>query len=126
MVSRRYLLMAAPWVLAAGFALSPAAEDSPKLLPPDPPSREKRSLDSAAEVALDLAAVVSFLEHGQSYYRAYAKGTHSAAENKAFVRFLEDYERELSTARKELETLRLWAEKKSGLNAGPGLRSSGD
>ena len=92
-----------------------AEAPKPQFIPPTAPAREKKSLDTAAEVALDAAKSLSFLEDGQSYYRAYAKGTHSSVENKAFVKFLEDYERELATVNKELEVLRLWVEKKSAL-----------
>lgn len=104
---------AEPQAPAAPAPEKPAEEM--RFAPPAPPKRDKPSLDSASELALDLARAVSFLESGQSYFRAYSKGTHTPAENKAFVRFLEDYERELAAVKKELDVLREWVEKKSGL-----------
>lgn len=92
---------------AAALAAGPTA--------PVPPQRAKASLDSASEVALDMAQALSFLEQGQVFYKAYAKGSHTAEENKAFLKFLADYEHQLETVKKELEVLRQWADKKSGL-----------
>lgn len=97
------------------LCLSLALFAAAKPVPPKPPERPKPSLDSASEVALDLARVLSFLEQGQAFYKAYAKGSHTAEENKAFLKFLADYEHELETAKKELEALRQWTDKKSGL-----------
>jgi hypothetical protein len=64
-------------------------------------------------VARDLAASVEYFEAGQAYYRAYAKGTHSAEENAAFVKFLEDYEKEQLNARRTHAALGQWLERKS-------------
>jgi hypothetical protein len=75
--------------------------------------RAKNSLDGAGEVARDLAASVEYFEAGQAYYRAYAKGTHSAEENAAFVKFLEDYEKEQLNARRTHAALGQWLERKS-------------
>lgn len=95
---------------------APAAapvQEKKGLFPPKAPVRPKNSLDSAGEVARDLAASVEYFEAGQSYYRAYAKGTHSAEENAAFVRFLEEYEKEQAVARRTHAALGIWLEKKS-------------
>jgi hypothetical protein len=90
----------------------PAAE--PRLLfPPKAPARAKNSLDGAGEVARDLAASVEYFEAGQAYYRAYAKGTHTPEENAAFVKFLEDYEKEQLNARRTHAALGQWLERKS-------------
>jgi hypothetical protein len=85
------------------------------LMPPAPPVREKQELSSASMVVLDMAKSIAFMEQGQVYYKAYAKGTHTSEENKAFVRFVEDYERELMTVKKEFEVIKLWTEQKSTL-----------
>lgn len=106
-------------------AKTPDAASSPPpplptgFFPPPVPKHERRELSSAAEIALDLAEVVAFLEGGQSYFRTYQKGTHTSEENTRFLRFLEDYERERGIARKETETLRLWMQEKSDLEAAP-------
>ncbi len=94
-----------------------AAEPAkPVLMPPAIPARPAGTLDTAAEVAKDLAVRVQYFEDGQSYYRAYTKGgSHSAEENKAFLRFLEEYERELEIARKVHTLLGVWLEKKSSI-----------
>lgn len=86
-----------------------------KTAAPESPKRAKSSLDSPSEVALDLARQLSFLEQGQAFYKAYAQGSHTAEENKAFLKFLADYEHALETAKQELEVLRQWMDKKSGL-----------
>jgi len=97
-------------------AAEPAAEKKPApLLPPKIPVRPKGTLDSAAEVARDLAVRVEYFENGQSYYRAYTKGSHSPEENKAFVQFLEDYENELGIAKRVHALLGVWLEKKSAI-----------
>jgi hypothetical protein len=85
----------------------------PVIVPPKAPVRAKNSLDSAGEVARDLAAAVEYFEAGQSFYRAFVKGTHTAEENAAFVRFLEEYEKEQQTARRTHAALGAWLEKKS-------------
>jgi hypothetical protein len=91
------------------------AEMKPPLLPPKVPARPKGTLDSAGEVARDLAVRIEYFENGQSYYRAYTKGSHSPEENKAFVKFLEDYESELGIAKRTHEILGIWLEKKSSI-----------
>lgn len=85
------------------------------LMPPSPPRHEQRMLDNAGDLARDLAEIVAFLEQGQSYFKAFKKGTHSAQENAALVRFLETYERERDIARREVEVLGEWVKKKSEL-----------
>lgn len=85
------------------------------LLPPKVPARPKGTLDTAGEVARDLAIRVEYFENGQSYYRAYTKGSHSPEENKAFVKFLEDYENELGIAKRTHAILGSWLDKKSAI-----------
>lgn len=85
------------------------------LLPPKIPARPKGTLDTAGEVARDLAVRVEYFESGQAYYRAYTKGSHSPEENKAFVRFLEDYEKELGIAKRTHAILGTWLDKKSSI-----------
>jgi hypothetical protein len=88
------------------------------LLPPAPPERAKHRLSSSVDVSRDLSRTIEFLETGRAYYKAFtAGGSHTPAENKAFVAFLQDYERELGYAKQELDTLRAWYEKKSDLKA---------
>lgn len=114
---------AAPVAPAAPAPAAPAAEAAKPaepakavLMPPAIPARPSGTLDTAAEVAKDLAVRVQYFEDGQSYYRAYTKGgSHSAEENKAFLRFLEEYERELEIARKVHALLGVWLEKKSSV-----------
>ncbi|MEK7389906.1 MAG: hypothetical protein AAB036_09415 [Elusimicrobiota bacterium] len=85
------------------------------LFPPKPPTRASESIDSAGEMTRALAAVVEYLESGQAYYRAYTKGSHTAKENKAFVNFLQEYEKELAFARTTHSRLGSWIEKKSSV-----------
>ena len=80
----------------------------PKWKAPIPPEHSRRSLETASELAEDLAAVVKYLEAGQSYYRAYQSGTHTVEENADFLKFLERYEQELNIAKKEAPALRKW------------------
>ncbi|PIR16160.1 MAG: hypothetical protein COV48_10445 [Elusimicrobia bacterium CG11_big_fil_rev_8_21_14_0_20_64_6] len=128
MITILSLLLAAPLASAAelpgmpGSAVvvsTPAAQvEAPKpalLLPPKVPARPKGTLDTAGEVARDLAIRVEYFENGQSYYRAYTKGSHSPEENKAFVQFLEDYEAELGIARRTHAILGVWLDKKSAI-----------
>jgi hypothetical protein len=100
-------------------AVSTAPVPAPQpagLFPPPPPRRVKDSLDSAGEVARDLVMVVEYFEQGQAYYRAYTKGgSHTAAENAAFVRFLEEYEAQLAASKRVHQLLGIWLEKKSGV-----------
>ncbi|MBI2386099.1 MAG: hypothetical protein HYV14_08815 [Elusimicrobia bacterium] len=85
------------------------------LLPPAVPARPTGTLDTAGEVARDLAVRVEYFESGQAYYRAYTKGSHTPEENKAFVKFLEDYENELGIAKRTHAILGVWLEKKSSI-----------
>ncbi|MBI5246406.1 MAG: hypothetical protein HY923_04445 [Elusimicrobia bacterium] len=85
------------------------------LLPPKIPVRPKGTLDTAGEVARDLAVRVQYFEDGQSYYRAYTKGSHNAEENKAFLQFLEEYDNELGIAKRVHSILGVWLEKKSAI-----------
>ena len=110
--------MSAPAVAVSTPSAAPAANASviaAPLLPPKVPARPKGTLDTAAEVARDLALRVEYFEHGQSYYRAYTKGSHSPEENKAFVQFLEDYEAELGIAKRTHAILGVWLDKKSAI-----------
>jgi hypothetical protein len=83
--------------------------------PPAPPAHAQRNLDTAADLSRDLAETVAYLEAGLSYFRAFTKTTHNAAENKLFVKFLDDYERELNAARKEEQVLKTWLDKAAAL-----------
>lgn len=94
-------------------AVVPVVEKKPVIVPPKAPVRPKNSLDSAGEVARDLAAAVEYFEAGQAFYRAFSKGTHTPEENAAFVKFLEDYEKEQLTAKRTYAALGAWLEKKS-------------
>lgn len=98
---------------AAALSAPDASAQPRRLFPPKAPARAKNSLDGAGEVARDLAASVEYFEAGQSYYRAYAKGTHTPEENAAFVQFLEEYEKEQATARRTHAALGQWLERKS-------------
>lgn len=100
---------------AAVVAAAPEAAKPAPLLPPKIPARPKGTLDTASEVARDLAVRVEYFENGQSYYRAYTKGSHTPEENKAFVQFLEDYENELGIAKRTHAILGTWLEKKSAI-----------
>lgn len=102
-----------PAVAAVPVAV-PETKPAP-LLPPKVPARPKGTLDTAGEVARDLAARVEYFENGQAYYRAYTKGSHTPEENKAFVQFLEDYESELGIAKRTHAILGVWLEKKSSI-----------
>ncbi len=101
--------------VAVSTPVAAAPEPKAVLLPPKVPTRPKGTLDSAGEVARDLAVRVEYFENGQSYYRAYTKGSHSPEENKAFVQFLEDYENELGIAKRVHTLLGVWLEKKSAI-----------
>ena len=102
-----------PWLPLAVLPAFAFAADA--VTAPNPPVREKQELSSASAVVLDMAKSIAFMEQGQAYYKAYAKGSHKAEDNKAFVRFAEYYDRELSTVKKELEVVKLWVDKKSEL-----------
>ncbi|MBI5200463.1 MAG: hypothetical protein HY925_02655, partial [Elusimicrobia bacterium] len=67
------------------------------------------------DLSRDLAEIVFFLEQGQSYFRAYKRGSHSAEENAAMLKFLEAYEREREIAKKESALLNSWVQTKSDL-----------
>jgi hypothetical protein len=110
--------VSSPAVVAAPKAAEPAkaVEEKPApLLPPRIPARPKGTLDTAGEVARDLAVRVEYFENGQAYYRAYTKGSHTPEENKAFVKFLEDYENELGIAKRTHAILGVWLDKKSAI-----------
>lgn len=111
------LLLALPTLSAdvSTAAVASASVEKKLIFPPKAPARAKNSLDSAGEVARDLAASVEYFEAGQAYYRAYAKGTHTAEENAAFVKFLEEYEKEQGIAKRTHAALGLWLEKKSAV-----------
>lgn len=127
MIATLFLLLAAPLARAAeppslpglpGSSVvvsTPAAAAPAPLLPPRIPARPKGTLDTAGEVARDLAVRVEYFENGQAYYRAYTKGSHTPEENKAFVRFLEDYESELGIAKRVHAILGAWLDKKSSI-----------
>jgi hypothetical protein len=83
--------------------------------PPTPPAHAKRLLQTATDVARDLADTVAYLEAGQAYFRAFARETHTAEENQAMLRFLREYEAELSTAKKEEVILNDWIRKAASL-----------
>lgn len=130
MITTLFLLLSMPLALAAELpgmpgsavavstaveAAKPSETKPEPLLPPRVPARPKGTLDSAGEVARDLAVRVEYFENGQSYYRAYTKGSHTPEENKAFVQFLEDYENELGIAKRTHVILGVWLEKKSSI-----------
>lgn len=92
-----------------------AAAVAPKLEPPAPPAHAKRLLQTATDVARDLADTVEYLEAGQVYFRAFARETHTAEENQAMLRFLREYEAELNTAKKEEVILNDWIRKAANL-----------
>ncbi len=125
MIMTLFLLLTTPSAVAAdapavaastAAASSQLAETKPgPLLPPRTPPRPKATLDTAGEIARDLTARVEYFENGQSYYRAYTKGSHTPEENKAFVQFLEDYESELGIARRTHAILGAWLDKKSSI-----------
>lgn len=132
MITTLFLLLTVPRASAAELPGMPGAVvvstpvvtvESPKpvetkpapLLPPAPPARPKGTLDTAGEVARDLAVRVEYFENGQAYYRAYTKGSHTPEENKAFVKFLEDYENELGIAKRTHAILGVWLDKKSSI-----------
>lgn len=100
------------FLLPAALAFGGSA---PTLMPPPVPRHEQRMVDNASDLARDLAEIVLFLEQGQSYFRAFKKGTHSAEENAAMLRFLEAYERERDLAKKESALLNSWVQQKSDL-----------
>ncbi len=101
-------------VIAVEAAKPPVTKSAP-LFPPKVPQRPKGTLDTAGEVARDLAVRVEYFENGQAYYRAYTKGSHTPEENKAFVQFLADYENELGIAKRVHAILGVWLEKKSSI-----------
>ncbi len=105
-------------LLAVAVWLSARAAGA-ELLPPSAPRRKDLQLDSASEVALDASQTLFFLERGQEYFEAYPKEKRTDEENRAYLKFLEDYERELDTFKGEMEILRLWTEKKSALAPTP-------
>ncbi|UPT73845.1 MAG: hypothetical protein M0D55_18690 [Elusimicrobiota bacterium] len=109
------VVVAASTAPAAAPVAAPEPAKPALLLPPPVPSRPKGTLETAGDVARDLAVRVEYFEAGQAYYRAYTKGTHTPEENRAFVRFLEEYENELSIAKRVHALLGTWLEKKSAI-----------
>lgn len=87
----------------------------PMLMPPSSPRHEQRMVDNASDLSRDLTDIVAFLEQGQSYFRAFKKGTHFPLENAAMLRFLEAYERERDLAKKESKLLNSWVQERSEL-----------
>lgn len=104
-----------PSTPTASYVPPPEPETPRLLLPPPVPAHARKSLDSPAELARDFAEVVTFLEQGQAYFRAYQKGSHTPEENKLFLAFLESHEREQAVARKEADALRKWVLEQSDL-----------
>jgi hypothetical protein len=106
-----------PVVTTATVTAPPQVAAAPAgLMPPARPVRAKNSLDSAVDVAKDLLLCAEYFESGQAYYRAYTKGgTHTAEENAAFVKFLEEYEQELAVSKRVHAALGAWLEKKSSV-----------
>jgi hypothetical protein len=111
------LILAFAVASTAGFSLGRASAAVEGLKVPAKPKRERRKLDSATDLAKDLALVVDYLERGQSYFRAYQRGTHSLEDNKKFLSFLEHYEKELAVAKKEIRTLDKWVEARGSLDS---------
>jgi len=87
------------------------------LRPPARPKHAKRNLESAADLAADLAQTVRFLEDGQAYYRAYGRGTHTVRENELFLGFLQAYESEQAVAVKEVAALSQWVRERGSLDS---------
>ncbi|PCI36600.1 MAG: hypothetical protein COB53_08975 [Elusimicrobia bacterium] len=116
---KRFSTVAATAALAltVGFSWGAAAGSRGLLKAPERPKRERRKLSSATELAQDLSLVVDYLERGQSYFRAYQRGTHSVEENKKFLDFLERYEKELAVAKKEIDTLDRWVLRRGSLDS---------
>jgi hypothetical protein len=83
--------------------------------PPQAPAHVQRLLQTATDVSRDLADTVAYLDAGQTYFRAYARGTHTQAEDQRLLEFLRDYEAELDTAKKEEAILRDWLVKAASL-----------
>lgn len=100
---------------APSYTPTPEPEAPRVLMPPATPAHARKNLDSPAELARDYAEVITFLEQGQAYFRAYQKGSHTPEENKQFMAFLEAFEREQVVARKEGEALRKWVLEQSAL-----------
>jgi hypothetical protein len=117
LLSTALVLAGLPVALYGVPSVTPAPKVSAQLLPPVAPEHRRRNLTTASELAADLADVVKYLEAGQAYFRAYGKGSHDAAENKAFLAFLESYEKELAVAKKEVRLLSSWIISNSGLDS---------
>ncbi|MCX5797556.1 MAG: hypothetical protein NTY77_18860 [Elusimicrobia bacterium] len=98
--------------VAAVEVSTPAA---PKLQPPQPPAHTQRLLQTATDVSQDLAVTVAYLDAGQLYFRAFARETHTHAENQHMLEFLREYEAELNTAKKEEVILNDWIRKAANL-----------
>jgi len=83
--------------------------------PPQPPAHTRGMMDTTADTVRDLADTIAFLEAGQTYFRAFARDTHTIDENQRLLEFLKDYDAELVAARKKEAALRSWLEKASAL-----------
>ncbi|MDD5628763.1 MAG: hypothetical protein PHU21_06845 [Elusimicrobia bacterium] len=92
-----------------------AAIPAARLEPPRPPAHTKRLLETATDVARDLADTVAYLEAGRVYFRAFSRETHTHAENQRMLEFLREYEAELNTAKKEETILNDWIRKAASL-----------
>jgi len=100
---------------APAVETSTAAPPAAPLEPPRPPAHVRRLLQTAADVATDLADTVAYLEAGQVYFRAFARRTHTHAENQRMLEFRREYETELNTAKKEEVILNDWIRKAANL-----------
>ncbi len=110
------ITVTAALALTIGFSWGASAASRGGLKAPARPARKVRKLSSATDLAKDLSLVVDYLERGQSYFRAYQRGTHSIDENKQFLNFLEHYEKELAVAKKEVATLNKWIAARGSLD----------
>ena len=111
--------------VATAFAVEPAPVSTATVVvstpsaatcePPQPPAHAQRLLQTAADVSRDLADTVAYLEAGQTYFRAFARNSHTREENQRLLEFLRDYETELGMAKKEEAVLRDWLTKAAAL-----------
>ena len=108
-------LLAAALAPALIWGLAAAETDHGVIMPPEVPRHEVRVLDTASDLARDLAETVAFLESGQSYFRAFKRSSHSKIENEAMLRFLQSYDRERETAKREQTVLAQWVRERSEL-----------
>lgn len=99
----------------ASYVPAPEPAAPPRLVPPASPAHARKNLDSPSELARDFAEVVTFLDAGQAYFRAYGKGSHTPEDNKLFLAFLETYEREAAVAKREAAALKKWTDEQTEL-----------